>query len=524
MYYLLMFTLFAQVPLFLICIIGCVTLLRAIPYLRPHAPHPHRWLLLLAAFAAPAASVTIGILGHDFYEERDIAFSASTTFLLAAGLALLWISRRYDPARNRRRCPSCWYDLSGAPNTQTPTCPECGCVIKRVRDLTRTRRSTFLAAASIIVLLLSYVALKAPRVSEYGWGIFIPSTPMIVALPSLPSSMVEPADTPMWSLDDRYYDLWPWQGSLLTWRANRVISRSADLDALSNAEHFADENAKYSDAALVKLIRADISGTDVTISFEHLPEEFQHRESQDQILPKIQQALRSGNERQAQTAARYVPYAKAHASELADSISHRLDQKEERAISTLIISLALLADHNDHAWHQYLRRITDPDPLIRRYAVRITPFIRSQEEVILPLLEQALDDPNDDVAIGAVKAMAFRAPHFLTLRDRLLTIARARPVVGSNIIWELCRADDSHPEVIALLRERLQSRDADQLDMTLGAIALLEHRAAPLHPDLKAFAATPAAKLTSPRINISARLAEAMQAIDEGNENTEATE
>lgn len=63
-----------------------------------------------------------------------------------------------DRAGGRRRCPKCWYDMSGAvPSSQTPVfaCPECGTAVTSAKGLGRTRRHWRLAAIGALVVLMA---------------------------------------------------------------------------------------------------------------------------------------------------------------------------------------------------------------------------------------------------------------------------------------------------------------------------------------------------------------------------------
>ncbi len=76
------------------------------------------------------------------------AIVASATGL--AGLVLLIVALVGDRSRGRRRCPSCWYSMSGTPGL---VCPECGRDARSERRLLRTRRRWRLGALAILILL-----------------------------------------------------------------------------------------------------------------------------------------------------------------------------------------------------------------------------------------------------------------------------------------------------------------------------------------------------------------------------------
>lgn len=71
---------------------------------------------------------------------------------IAAGVVLLtWamLGDRIRGGRRKRRCPRCWYDMSGVPGL---TCPECGREARNERRLHRTRRRWGWGAAAALAM------------------------------------------------------------------------------------------------------------------------------------------------------------------------------------------------------------------------------------------------------------------------------------------------------------------------------------------------------------------------------------
>ncbi|MFZ4575751.1 MAG: hypothetical protein ACOYN0_15255 [Phycisphaerales bacterium] len=70
--------------------------------------------------------------------------------LATAGVALLLWGLLKDRSRGRKRCPQCWYDMSGATGLR---CPECGHECRAERELFRTRRRWRTASLGLALLL-----------------------------------------------------------------------------------------------------------------------------------------------------------------------------------------------------------------------------------------------------------------------------------------------------------------------------------------------------------------------------------
>lgn len=102
---------------------------------------------------------------------------------VAAFLLLAW-ALLADRARGRRRCPKCWYDLSGASvQGGVVICPECGRRIARARSLRRTRRRWRWAALAC-VMLFGAVASRSWHVARvHGWCRVAPDVVLIACLP-----------------------------------------------------------------------------------------------------------------------------------------------------------------------------------------------------------------------------------------------------------------------------------------------------------------------------------------------------
>jgi HEAT repeat protein len=108
---------------------------------------------------------------------RGFWFAGWLLLLLGAVLTLRALFG--DLARGRKRCPKCWYDMSGAPGLQ---CPECGRKAKSPRALFRTRRKPFQAVAGMAVVFLALVAWRVPLAISKGWWAAVPTPALVVLL------------------------------------------------------------------------------------------------------------------------------------------------------------------------------------------------------------------------------------------------------------------------------------------------------------------------------------------------------
>jgi hypothetical protein len=90
---------------------------------------------------------------------NSIWFYLTASSLALAGLILLALALFAGRARGRRRCPRCWYDMSGSHAAFPITCPECGRTIASERELHHTRRRWRLAilAFPLIAPILAQV-------------------------------------------------------------------------------------------------------------------------------------------------------------------------------------------------------------------------------------------------------------------------------------------------------------------------------------------------------------------------------
>lgn len=99
--------------------------------------------------------------------------------VVVLGILLALWSLFWDRARGRRRCPRCWYDMSGS----TPgddglfTCPECGRSRITDKGLARTRRRWWFTGLAVIIVV---VALAIPKAHRDGPVSLIPSWALVI--------------------------------------------------------------------------------------------------------------------------------------------------------------------------------------------------------------------------------------------------------------------------------------------------------------------------------------------------------
>ena len=102
-----------------------------------------------------------------------------------AGLLLLFWALGWDWLRTRktrpRRCPKCWYDLSGM--SASMKCSECGYEAKRERKLHKSRRRWRWVFVGLLLILASGYPVVQPKVQRDGWWSLVSNRMLIAGLP-----------------------------------------------------------------------------------------------------------------------------------------------------------------------------------------------------------------------------------------------------------------------------------------------------------------------------------------------------
>ena len=119
----------------------------------------------------------------------DWLFWISGGLLAAASLVLLYWALFTDRSRGRRRCPKCWYDMSGAVGDSPYRCPECGKIIKREKKLHKTHRRWRWAMLAVVLTTLGGGLCGTPSIKRAGVQSIVPSTVLIL--------MIGRQDTPL---------------------------------------------------------------------------------------------------------------------------------------------------------------------------------------------------------------------------------------------------------------------------------------------------------------------------------------
>lgn len=102
--------------------------------------------------------------------------------MFALGMFALWI--RGEPARGRRRCARCIYDMTEVPSR---CCPECGHEPADERGLFRTRRPRWILRTTILIAVFSASMLTlAPRSAQFGTVGAIPSWALMLSYKHVP--------------------------------------------------------------------------------------------------------------------------------------------------------------------------------------------------------------------------------------------------------------------------------------------------------------------------------------------------
>ncbi len=176
----------------------------------------------------------------------------------AFGLALAAWGWRGEPARGRRRCPRCWYDMSrlrGAAGETVLICPECGHDAGSERRLYRARRRRWTMRVGVMLALIGWFGQTVPRGLREGWLGLVPTTVLIAGAEWLPTSWYERSPSPFSGLMDMRLDQgWGWQGRWNSHRMRAIAMRSTDPARLSIALSLLQPAGDSRDAKLIERV------------------------------------------------------------------------------------------------------------------------------------------------------------------------------------------------------------------------------------------------------------------------------
>ena len=127
-----------------------------------------------------------------------------------------------DRSGGRRRCPTCWYDMSGTPGNLR--CSECGCTAANERKLKRTRRSWLKVGGALLLLFIGAGLSSTPGYLRAGWPGAVPSTILISMMPDLEKDSPAAFKELCSRMDAG--SLWEWQWG---WLIDRCVPNGGGL-------------------------------------------------------------------------------------------------------------------------------------------------------------------------------------------------------------------------------------------------------------------------------------------------------
>lgn len=202
--------------------------------------------------------------------------------LVILAVTLFWWSLFRDRARDRLRCPKCWYDLT---SSCTLLCSECGYQANTRSDLHKTKRNRLLACVSLLIMAAAVGLGSWPRLAHGQWLAFIPDSILVRIAPLGDSQWIR-----------TYWDIAP-----STYEPNHVLNRELrdrimyddlDLEDWKTLLNRVVSNSWAADRAFVHTY--DSWPRDIPLSFIWNPEQFNkfmHLDIKLQLVPNFSNAM-----------------------------------------------------------------------------------------------------------------------------------------------------------------------------------------------------------------------------------------
>ncbi len=387
--------------------------------------HPRNWRLTLSGLlplTAAAISAFLAEVVRSWFSFNDSnpadSFSpfqaASLGIFIFALIVAIW-SYRGDRSRGRRRCPKCWYDMSGS----QLICPECGHDAKVVKNLYRPRRRKRGILIGLCISLAAYGVWIIPRIHAGGPVAAIPTWVLIAGLPWFPDSFILESSSGSadedWTLGGRHAEehLWQIESWLLHKRARFVVATSPRIWSLVRAAPFLGRaDADLAIPAQLSILRA-LASPDLqlraraTIAMEQVPFFLFKPMTAEQLLPFLPGLIAALDDPSRDTRS----YAAAYISDIGEPASHIVPALFDKTASAGRIeigywhALLKLAQVSKSARDQVLFRSQDSDPLIRRACCYALSSPESAADGGTYRLLELLHDPDPEVEFSAAATL-----------------------------------------------------------------------------------------------------------------------
>lgn len=349
-------------------------------------------------------------------------------FQLAA--AFLCVGWWFDPSRGRRRCPKCWYDMSGSARA---LCPECGNEARTERQLYRTRRKHGLIWVALLIVLSTYVTFRAPRARTTSLFAFVPTSLLIATFEYWPDELIlnriPGASTA--SLLNRVdeEELFGWQRAWLSWRAQHLLIDSTDPRSIQAALRLLPrtwrgaESLRHPDENAVRKLFLMLGSEDAQTRaaaadlIQYLPDFYAYQGEQptrwdevaSQCAPMVIPGLEDSNWNVAWAAIEVIsrsddaldPHIDRILAPIATDTSPRRQATTQR-----VWAVGRAAQKSQIALDAFLKLTESGDGVIRIAAARAAGNVCGARPELLPRMLKMIDDPVDMVAVWAARSLS----------------------------------------------------------------------------------------------------------------------
>ncbi len=398
--------------------------------------------------------------------DLDWVFWSLCGLLGVIGLSLAAWALLWDRSRGRRRCPRCWYDLSGTPGR---VCSECGYRAKREKKLFKTRRHWRWVFVGILVLAVGYGASVTPRVkrSWYGWPGAVPTVVLIAMFPWLNPDGVLSYELSVRAVRD---EMWRWQQSWLVARCARTIEGSQEAATRTGAVQVLALIGPEAHGSLPALFRAvNDSSADVRGAVAGAVGGI-GADSRSSV-PRLIVLLRDDDAYVRAMGAVGLWKFGAEAEAGTPALMNALTDDSEKVRLASAVALSRIAPDPQVAMPVLIRTLQNPNHYLRIQAILALIELGPQVEGVMPALVSALGDADSKIRLMVIESLARMGADASPAVPALIEIVQDED--ATSRAWAAYALGAIGPEAeaaIPALKELLDDEDEYRREVVRGAL------------------------------------------------------